>query len=210
MTFSNRKELTLTIPVLFLVTMLVSSLQAQQNEATTPANAESTKRADCRSDHYCDEEEAYIVVLTDVLESLTPGNRQVRLILNFENLSEHPIILAYRAHSIFVLDHLKNRYFCCKSESAADSSAMGIGTDDGNKTDSQFLLKPHQKRLASFDVWTYKSNPEASYYDVSVQIDEIDPTDRTTIRNNPFLTFRNVVPRARRSQHELSDKDSGQ
>jgi hypothetical protein len=190
------------IPVLLFVILISGLSTAQQNE---PARSKRKELEDCTTDNHCFKATAYIATLTDAWESVTPQSRLVRLILSFENVSERPIILAYRAHSIFVLDNLSDRYFCCQSQNSADSSAMGIGTDDGNKMDTQFLLIPHEKRIASFDVWTFKANPPASYYNVDVQIDEIDPTDRDTLQLNPYLSFRNVVPSAqRKDQHGVT------
>ena len=196
----NQRTWNLPMSASCLVITTAMLLHAQQNEFLVPkTKVDNLVRLNCRNDDYCAEGDTYVATLTDILESTTPHSRLVRLILTFENLGEDPIVLAYRAHSIYVLDNFKSRYFCCTNQTSADSSAVGIGIDQGSNIDPHFMLKPHQSANTTFDVWTYRTNPRASYYDVNIMIDEIDPTDLNAIRRNPILAFRGVMPKVRRN-----------
>ncbi len=189
-----------------LLFAMAFGIYADAGEKSKPAHNQESKPTiegpSCDREPNCVDAGSYIATAGDVWPSVTPKSRQIRLILSFTNVSEQQIILAYRAHSMFVLDDFGNRYFCCQSDTASDSSAVGIGIDQGNKVDPQFILKPHETAIASFDLWTPRVNPAASYYDIDVMIDEIDPTDQNTVQKHAYLPFRNVRPTIRQhSQH---------
>jgi hypothetical protein len=121
----------------------------------------------------------------------------VRLVLRFENVTSHAVILGYRAQSGFLLDNFRNRYFCSQAgqtgPNAQDNSAVGIGTDRDSKVDPQLMLKPKQSESASFDLWRHRDlDQQVSFYDFDVMIDEIDPRDPGTVLTHPYLSFRNL------------------
>ena len=179
---------------------------AGAEEKSKPARSQDAnpqiEGPNCNSRPNCVDVGSYTATATNVWPSVTPNSRQIRLILRFDNVSEQPIILAYRGHSLFVLDDYGNRYFCCQNDTVPDSSAVGIGIDQGDKVDPQFILKPHESAIASFDLWTHRTNPVASYYDIDVMIDEVDPTDRNTVQKHPYLPFRNVLPTIRQHNQQ--------
>jgi hypothetical protein len=73
------------------------------------------------------------------------GNyRRIFVNLKFQNLTNHTIALAYHATSSILTDELGNSYSCCKAGGGADTSATGIGTDQGGKTDAQFKLEANE------------------------------------------------------------------
>jgi hypothetical protein len=97
----------------------------------------------CKTAANCFDAGAYIVTVTDIIEGDIPGYRLARLALRFENLSDGTLVLGYRSGSSFMVDNLKNRYSCCKTDSSKeDTSAIGIGVDRDDKVDAQFMLKP--------------------------------------------------------------------
>jgi hypothetical protein len=172
----------------------------QEMKSTTPQSQDQSKQTDqghCRNSLNCIDVGPYTATVTDIIASETPNSRLVRLILRFENLTDHTLILGYRAHSGFLLDNFKSRYFCCRgAETALDPSAVGIGTDLGDKIDPQFMLKPKESDSASFDLWRQRPpNQPASYYDFDLMIDQIDPADIKTVLKHPYLSFRNLKAR---------------
>jgi hypothetical protein len=195
---------------LLLVALTTLSISEDQKYDTPQGDKQQNAqaaRARCNASGSCVAESRYTATITDVLESDTPFSHQVRLILRFENLSDRPIILAYRAHSVFLLDNYKNRFFCCKSDTAPDVSAVGLGTDVAGKVDPQLVLKPHESEIATFDLWRHREpDLQAFYYDFDLKIDEIDPGSKYTVLKSPYLSFRDLVPRARRQ----SESSGGQ
>jgi hypothetical protein len=114
---------------------------------------QQSEGARCDMSPNCVDAGEYKATVTKIFESATEKSRMVRVILRFENVSDHVIILAYRAQSGFLLDNFGNRYFCSQGgqtgPNAQDNSAVGIGIDRENKVDPQFILKPKQTLPAS-------------------------------------------------------------
>ena len=161
---------------------------------------QQSEGARCDMSPNCVDAGDYKATVTKIFESTTEKSRMVRVILRFENVSDHIIILAYRAQSGFLLDNFGNRYFCSQGgqtgPNAQDNSAVGIGIDRENKVDPQFILKPKQSDIASFDLSRSRGiNQPATFYDFDVMIDAIDPRDPGTVLNHPYLSFRNLQPK---------------
>jgi hypothetical protein len=191
-----RRTSFLIVILTFEMFALGNSSVAFSQQGDCSSSQTSTKATDgphCEKSSRCFDAGSYTATVADIIESQTPNSRLVRIVVRFENVSGKRIILAYRAHSGFLLDNFKNRYFCCKgAETAVDLSAVGIGTDVDGKVDPQFRLLPNQSDSVSFDLW--RSRPpdqSASYYDFDVMIDQIDP-DALTVQMHPFVSFRNL------------------
>jgi len=161
------------------------------------AHAQKADDARCKNASNCIDAGSYTATVTSIIESTTASSRMVRLIIRFENVANHTVILGYRSQSGFLLDNFNNRYFCSQAgqtgPNALDNSAVGIGTDRDNKIDAQFMLKQKQSDSASFDLWRRRDlDQQVSFYDFDVMIDEIDPRDPGTVLSHPFLSFRNL------------------
>ncbi len=174
-----------------------TSQEGKSSTPPPPGQNTPTDQGHCRNSLNCFDAGAYTATVTDIIASETPNSRLVRLILRFENFTDHALILGYRAHSGFLLDNFKSRYFCCRgAETALDPSAIGIGTDVGDKVDPQFMLKAKESDSASFDLWRQRPpNQPSSYYDFDLMIDQIDPADLKTVLKHPYLSFRNLNAR---------------
>jgi len=171
--------------------------------------AVQTSRSRCRDASVCFDAGAYTASVIGLSESDTHSSRLVRLILRFENLSDATIILAYRAHSAFLLDNFKNRFFSCHGSDGPDLSAVGIGIDSGDEIDPQLTLKPHETEIATFDLWRNRSpNQQASHYDFDLMIDEIDPSSKYTVKKHPYLSFRGIAPGARHENQDSGTRDA--
>jgi hypothetical protein len=192
----------LRITVVLAITFGISAYtqEAKRNSSRVeqvPEPNQQSEGARCDRSPNCVDAGEYTATVTKIFESTTEKSRMVRVILRFENVSDHVIILAYRAQSGFLLDNFRNRYFCSQGgqtgPNAQDNSAVGIGIDRDNKIDPQFMLKPKQSDIASFDLSRSRGiNQQATFYDFDVMIDEIDPVDPGIILSHPFLSFRNL------------------
>jgi hypothetical protein len=187
--------------LLFVAFPVVS--EAQDQKGSFARIGEQTEQS-CSKSGVCVAEDRYTATVTDVLPNESPNSLRVRLIVRFENISDAPLILAYRAHSASLLDDFKNRFYCCTGDSAPDLNAIGIGTDAGAKVDPQLVLQPHDQANVIFELWRRRDNLQASYYDFDVMIDEIDPVHKYRVLRNPNLSFRDLVPRARLQRQSLS------
>jgi hypothetical protein len=190
----------LVLRILFQISASFFAAAVASQQSTTDAAAEERSgqiRTHCGNKPNCVDEGSYTVTVTNIIESTTANSRMVRLILRFENVSDHTITLAYRAGSGFLLDNSGNRYFCSQAgqtgPNAQDNSAVGIGTDRDNKVDPIFMLKTKQSESASFDLWRKRPpDQQASSYDFDVMIDEIDPHDPGTVLTHPYVSFRKL------------------
>jgi hypothetical protein len=174
-----------------------NSQEHKSGRVAVHEQSETDWKVRCKNSGSCVAEELYTATVTDVLLSDTPTSHQVRLIVRFENMSGIPLILGYRSHTASVLDNFKNRFYCCASQSSPDFNAIGIGIDTGNKVDPQLLLQPHESANAIFELWRHRDNLQAASYDFDVMIDQIDPENKYRVLHNPYLSFRDLVPRAR-------------
>jgi hypothetical protein len=174
--------------------------EARRNSSRVEQAQEPNQQSEgarCDGSLNCVDAGEYTATVTKIFESMTEKSRMVRVILQFENVSDHVIILAYRAQSGFLLDNFRNRYFCSQGgqtgPNAQDNSAVGIGIDRDNKIVPQFMLKTKQSDIASFDLSRSRGiNQQATFYDFDLMIDQINPRDPGTVLNHPFLSFRNL------------------
>ena len=166
------------------------SIVVMQSQVQAPEVA----RARCKTSVECFDAGAYVVTVTDISEGDIPGYRLARLVLRFENLSDSALILGYRSGSSFMVDKVRNRYSCCKTDSSReDTSAIGIGIDRDERVNPQFMLKARGNDTVSFDLWRHRPpDQQASHFHFDVMIDEIDPGDLTTVVHHPVLFFRNL------------------
>jgi hypothetical protein len=118
--------------------------EARRNSSRVEQAQEPNQQSEgarCDGSLNCVDAGEYTATVTKIFESMTEKSRMVPVILQFENVSDHVIILAYRAQSGFLLDNFRNRYFCSQGgqtgPNAQDNSAVGIGIDRDNKIDSQ-------------------------------------------------------------------------
>ena len=72
--------------------------------------------------------------------------------IQFKNLTDKPLILAYEGKSGLYIDNIGNRY---DKDAETGHTAMGIGTTLGSKADPSFVLQPGEAQEAKFQLWRY-------------------------------------------------------
>ena len=117
--------------------------------------------------------------------AMTAGARHQGVALNirFRNVSDKPIILAYRSSSSAALDNFGNGYTWGRP-GTHDTSVKGIGMLAGNSVDTQFALAPGQSRSATFNIIRFNARPpigDAWSYDVV--IDEVEVLPGQVVRS---------------------------
>ena len=126
--------------------------------------------------------------------AMTPGARHhsVSFNIRFRNLTDKPMILAYRSGSSSALDNFGNG-FTWGRPGTHDTSVKGIGMVAGRSVDTQFSLAPGQSRNATFGLIRFNAKPpigDAWNYDVVVEEIEILPGQvvRSTRQNSVNFT----------------------
>ncbi len=126
--------------------------------------------------------------------AMTPGARHhsVSFNIRFRNLTDKPMILAYRSGSSSALDNFGNG-FTWGRPGTHDTSVKGIGMVAGRSVDTQFSLAPGQSRNATFGLIRFNARPpigDAWNYDVVVEEIEILPGQvvRSTRQNSVNFT----------------------
>jgi hypothetical protein len=129
--------------------------------------------------------------------AMTPGARHHSVAINvrFRNVSDKPIILAYRSASSAALDNFGNG-FTWGRPGTHDTSVKGIGMIAGRSVDTQFSLDPGQSRNATFNIIRFNAAPpigNAWSYDVVIDEVEILPGQVVRSARQNSLSFANLT-----------------
>src|SRR5690606_18078632 len=79
----------------------------------------------------------------------------LRFNVRIRNVSDSVLILGYKGASATVADEYGNSYYWGRS-GAYDRSAQGIGTVTSREADAQFVLRPGDARMATFELVRYR------------------------------------------------------
>ena len=145
----------------------------------------------CRISDYCFRAGDFSATILQMSDGASGNYRRIRLDVQFQNLTDHELTLAYHSGTSILTDDLGNTYSCCKAGGGPDTSARGIGTNQEGKSDPQFKLDPHNSEVAIFEVWGIrngKDTPESFHYELA--IDEMDSKNPKVFVRQRALFFR--------------------
>jgi hypothetical protein len=130
--------------------------------------------------------------------AMTAGTRHHSVAFNirFKNISDRPVILAYRSASSAGLDNFGNG-FTWGRPGTHDTSVKGIGIVTGRSADTQFQLAPGQARSATFNLVRFNAKPpigESWNYDVIIDEIEIQPGQVVKSVRQNSLNFTRLAP----------------
>jgi hypothetical protein len=130
--------------------------------------------------------------------AMTPGARHHSVAFNirFRNISDRPVILAYRSASSAGLDNFGNG-FTWGRPGTHDTSVKGIGIVTDRSADTQFQLAPGQARSATFNLIRFNAKPpigENWNYDVIIEEIEIQPGQVVKSVRQNSLNFTRLAP----------------
>ena len=96
----------------------------------------------------------------------------IRMNLQFRNLTNQPLIIAYREGSMVMVDNLGNTY---QAAGGNPGAVQGMGIDRGNQTDSQFSLGPGETGNVMYSVARSRGNDSAigTGFSYNFTIDEL-------------------------------------
>jgi len=114
----------------------------------------------------------FAAAVTQMTMSQQGGWHVVRMNIQFKNLTDQPLSIAYHDGSMVMVDNFGNTYIPAGGSAGA---VQGLGIDRGNQTDSQFTLAPGQSGNAMFAVARGRSNQSAvgTGYTYNFTIDEL-------------------------------------
>lgn len=136
---------------------------------------------------------AEVVQFTQGME----GNRHhvLRTNVKIRNLSNEPIILAYKATTSGATDNLGNRYYWGRP-GTYDGSASGIGKVEGRNADPQFVLSPGESRSATFALIRYEARGKelgtSFSHDLTLSQLEVLPSRQIRVGRDYAVSFRDV------------------
>lgn len=114
--------------------------------------------------------------------------------IRFRNVSDKPVILAYRSGSSAAVDNFGNG-FTWGRPGTHDTSVKGIGMVAGRSADTQFSLAPGQSRNATFGIIRFNAKPpigDAWNYDLVIEEIEILPGQVVRSARANSISFTNV------------------
>jgi hypothetical protein len=153
----------------------------------------------CQGAPRCYNAGSFIAEVTQVSPTaMGPGVRHhtVSFTIRFRNVSNKPVILAYRSGSSAGLDNFGSG-FTWGRPGTHDTSVKGIGMVVGNSVDTQFSLAPGQSRNATFGLIRFNAKPpigEAWNYDVVIEEIEIQPGQMVRSVRQNSVSFTNLRP----------------
>jgi hypothetical protein len=154
--------------------------------AATAAAAPVAAKDPCEGLPRCYSAGTFIAEVMQVSASaMTGGARHQGVALNirFRNVSDKPIILAYRSGSSAGLDNFGNG-FTWGRPGTHDTSVKGIGMLTGRSVDTQFALAPGQSRNATFNIIRFNAAPPiGSAWNYDVVIDEVEVLPGQVVRS---------------------------
>ena len=165
--------------------------------AAAPA-APSAPKDPCGGAPRCYSAGTFVAEVMQVSASaMTHGARHQSVAINvrFRNVSDKPIILAYRSGSSAALDNFGNG-FTWGRPSTHDTSVKGIGMVAGRAVDTQFALTPGQSRNATFNIVRFNAAPpigNAWNYDVVIDEVEVLPGQVVRTARENSLSFPNLT-----------------
>jgi hypothetical protein len=140
----------------------------------------------CGGNPRCYDAGAFVAEVMQVSASaMTAGARHQGVVINirFRNVSDKPVILAYRSGSSQALDNFGNG-FTWGRPGTHDTSVKGIGMIAGRSVDTQFGLNPGQARSATFNIIRFNARPPiGNAWNYDVVIDEIEILPGQVVRS---------------------------
>jgi len=171
----------------------------QQPAAAAVAAAPAPPADPCGGSPRCYNAGAFIAEVVQVqATAMTQGARHHSVAFNirFKNISDKPVILAYRSASSAGLDNFGNG-FTWGRPGTHDTSVKGIGMVTGRSADTQFQLPPGQARSATFNLIRFNAAPpigESWNYDVIIEEIEIQPGQVVKSVRQNSLNFTRLAP----------------
>jgi hypothetical protein len=186
----------LLLTIAFSMPLLAAQTSPHAAEPTARALS-STTRDPCNGAPRCFNAGTFTAEVVQVSASaMTPGARHhsVSINLRFRNVTDKPMILAYRSGSSAALDNFGNG-FTWGRPGTHDTSVKGIGMVEGRSVDTQFSLAPGQARNATFGIIRFNAKPpigDAWNYDVVIEEIEILPGQVVRSARANSISFSNV------------------
>jgi hypothetical protein len=154
-------------------------------DAAAPA-VPAVAKDPCEGSPRCYSAGTFIAEVMQVSASaMTAGARHQSVALNirFRNVSQQPIILAYRSGSSAGLDNFGHG-FTWGRPGTHDTSVKGIGLLTGRAVDTQFALTPGQSRSATFNIIRFNAKPPiGNAWNYDVVIDEVEVLPGQVVRS---------------------------
>lgn len=173
---------------------------AEGGAAAAPAAAKAPAAATdpCGGSSRCYNAGSFVADVVQLsATSMSAGARHQSISLNirFRNISDKPIILAYKSATSSGLDNFGQKFYWGRP-GTHDTSVQGIGMVTGRAADTQFALAPGQGRSATFGLIRYQAVPPiGNAWNYNVVIDELEilPGQQVrTVRENS-LSFQNLT-----------------
>ncbi len=176
-----------------------AALPANTSVASAETHAPAGSTDPCAGSPRCYNAGNFIAEVVQVTPTaMAKGTRHhsVSFNIRFRNISEQPLILAYRSASSAGVDNFGNA-FTWGRPGTHDTSVKGIGMVTGRSADTQFSLAPGQSRSATFGLIRFNAAPpigEGWNYDVVIEEIEILPGQQVKTARQNSITFAGLTP----------------
>lgn len=141
----------------------------------------------CQGLERCFSTEAFTAQVTQVVSSMARNNQVLGLKVRFRNLTNEPLVLAYKYGTSLAIDNHGQRL-----TQQGLNYARGIGVSRSGKTGADFVIAPGQTRDAAFEVSRYVGKTLVGTgftWDFTVEQLEVLPANQLRVLREFSLSF---------------------
>lgn len=175
------------LPMLATVAFLFAVRAAGAQDATSPAPPATPTPAElCAASSRCYDAGPFLAEVANLTASHRGNFKDhvLRFNVRIRNVSDSVLILGYKGTSARVADEYGNSYFWGRA-GTYDKSAQGIGTVTAREADAQFVLRPGEARMATFELVRYRPGRTAigTTFTYDLTLVELQPLPGNQVRS---------------------------
>ena len=178
--------LTRTLSLAALVLSLTAVGAGAQEAPASVAPAAPGPAELCASSSRCYDAGPFLAEVTNLTASHRGNFRDhvLRFNVRIRNVSDSVLILGYKGTSAAVADEHGNSYYWGRA-GTYDRSARGIGVVTAREADAQFVLRPGEARMATFELVRYRPGRTAigTTFTYDLTLVELQPLPGNQVRS---------------------------
>ena len=172
------------LPTLATVAILLAATGAGAQDAAAPAAP--TPAELCAASARCYDAGPFLAEVANLTASHRGNFKDhvLRFDVRIRNVSDSVLVLGYKGTSATVADEYGNSYYWGRA-GTYDRSAQGIGTVTVREADAQFVLRPGEARMATFELVRYRPGRTAigTTFAYGLTLVELQPLPGNQVRS---------------------------
>jgi hypothetical protein len=170
---------------------VVPAAAVNPNPAPSPAAATAAPVDYCQGQERCYSTGLFVAQITQVTSSMAGGYQAIGFKVRFRNVTNQPLVLAYKSGTSLAIDNHGQRY-----APRGVNAVRGIGVFGAGQVNADFIIQPGQTRDASFEVQRYLARTLVGTgftWDVAVEQLELLPANQVRSVREYSLNFTDLT-----------------